>query len=75
MLAPLHAFHPLAPAHDPAPADKPPGLIDCAGAVLLFAAVVIVALTAFGFDWRTLTDSERPLPDSSRMMVMPPLPR
>lgn len=75
MLLPLHAPHPLDAPRTPAGTDAPVRLRDCTGAVLLFAVAMVAALLALGTDWHALLDADRPLPESSRMMVLPPLPR
>lgn len=75
MLLPLHAAHPLDTPHGPTGDDAPVRIRDCAGAALLFIVAVIAALLALGIDWHAMMDADRPLPESSRMMVLPPLPR
>jgi len=75
MLLPFHALHPLDASRNPTGADPPVRLRDCGGAVLLFAMAMVAALLALGTDWHAMLDADRPLPESSRMMVLPPLPR
>ncbi len=77
MLLPIQASRLIDHSAEPPAPELPFRTRDWAGAVVLFAFAMIVALAALGADWNggTTNGDRPPLPESTRMMVLVPLPR
>lgn len=75
MLLPIRGSHSFDRSAEPVRDDAPMRWRDCTGAALLFVVATVAALLLLGLDWDMMLDGARSLPESSRTMIMAPLPR